>query len=108
MATIAAEPPADCSALLAASCTLALMVVRTSVPLCPAQRCSTETTWPAAFSATTSVVGEPTSMRWNDCCSPDSPTVVPGRYGIPSSLQHPGRLAADAAGHGRGDAVEQP
>src|SRR5580692_11247563 len=89
MATIAAEFPTDCSALLAACCTLALMVVWTSVPLRPVQVCSTETTWPVAFSATTSVVGEPTSVRWNACCSPDSPTVVPGRYGIPSSCRTP-------------------
>ena len=60
-------------------------MVRTSVPGRPGQRFSTVTIWPSAFSSTISVVEVPTSSRWNVCCRPDTPTVVPGRNGTPSS-----------------------
>src|SRR6266568_5194597 len=79
IATIAADSGSEFTARSAASCTFALIVVRTSVPPRPGQSFSTVITWPAAFSSTISVVDVPTSRRWNACCSPDSPTVVPGR-----------------------------
>ena len=55
------------------------MVVRTAVPFVPSHCLSTATWWPPWFSAITSVSAEPASLRWYTSCSPDTPTVVPGR-----------------------------
>ena len=78
-ATMAAAAGWPATALVAARCTPASMVVRTAVPWVPTHFLSTATWWPAWFSAMTSVSAEPASRRWYTFCSPDTPTVVPGR-----------------------------
>src|SRR6266566_5526614 len=78
-ATTAADPRSGETAPSAAAWAAASMVVRTGLPSDPRQLFSTDTWRPAAFSATTSVVGVPTRDRWYASSSPDRPTVVPGR-----------------------------
>ncbi len=64
-ATISADTSgAALMALSAAACTWALIVVCTGWPALPRHCCRTATCAPLAFSATTSVVGEPASSRW--------------------------------------------
>ena len=63
-ATIAAASPVPASAWLAAICAPESSVVRTGDPGDPDHLCSTDTTRPRSFSTMTSVVGEPTSLRW--------------------------------------------
>ena len=55
------------------------MVVRTARESCPGQLARTATWWPLAVSVTTLMVGVPARSRWRARCSPESPTVAPGR-----------------------------
>ncbi len=78
-ATMAAAAGWPATALAAARCTPASMVVRTAVPRVKSHCLSTLTWWPAWFSAITSVPAAPASLRWYTFCRPDAPIVVPGR-----------------------------
>ena len=64
MATIAAEPGAEATVLVAALCTPASIVVRTAVGVRPFQVFSIRAWCPFAVSATTSVVGVPARLDW--------------------------------------------
>src|ERR1700722_19652514 len=85
-AMIVADPLIPASARVAACWTPLLIVVRTLVDRSPDHLCSTLICLPAALCTTTSVVGLPASLPWYACSRPDSPIVVPGRYGSAASL----------------------